>query len=354
MEIGILRVLHYFSFFEYSPTFEEIYTFLPIKTSKIALKKALLNLERRKKIKKIDIRYSIFDIGNKYTPVEYSIKSKNYPISNIQYPISYKKRYETSKKKLGNWKLRLYLKLLSFFPQIRLVGLSGSIAMMNAKEEDDIDLFIITAKNRLFTGRFIALTLAQILGLRRSRDSATQFFITRESYPARGGVPSKVKKIAFASSYNHKNKNKVCLNLFFDEANLSVPNFKKTEYVAHEILQMKPIINKHQTYEKFLWENRWIYRLFPNAQKDSRGLLKADFHGYPRKSVIQNLWKSLTDKVESLLRRLQLNIIRKHQTSEIITDTQLWFHPEDFGEKIQGFSRIKSGLTRIRKANIHE
>ncbi|MFN7171019.1 MAG: thiamine phosphate synthase, partial [Candidatus Omnitrophota bacterium] len=50
---GILRVLHYFSFFEYSPTFEEIYTFLPIKTSKIALKKALLNLERRKKIKKI-------------------------------------------------------------------------------------------------------------------------------------------------------------------------------------------------------------------------------------------------------------------------------------------------------------
>ena len=36
--------------------------------------------------------------------------------------------------------------------------------------------------------------------------------------------------------------NKVCLNLFFDESDLAVPKFKRSEYVAHEVLQMKPLV----------------------------------------------------------------------------------------------------------------
>ena len=46
--------------------------------------------------------------------------------------------------------------------------------MMNADEHDDIDLFIIASKNRLFTGRLIALILAQAIGLRKIRKARYQ------------------------------------------------------------------------------------------------------------------------------------------------------------------------------------
>jgi len=259
---------------------DEVYTFFPIKISKKSLK---------------------------YTPPQYSIGRK------------------VSKRKLQNWPYRSYIKLLSLFPQIKLVGLSGSISMMNASEEDDIDLFIITAKNRLFTGRFIALVLAQILRLRRSRDSAKQF-LSHESLTSASRGPLESEKIAFASSHQHKNK--VCLNLFFDESNLKVPKFKQTEFVGHEVLQMKPIIIKSNIYERFLKANEWVFRLFPNATPPV----------IPVKTGIQSkitLFIIISNKVEQTLKSFQLYFINKHKTTEIITSSQLWFHPDDFGKKIK-------------------
>ena len=274
MEKEIISVLKYFSFFAYQPTLEEIHTFLPAKISKNELKMELDRL--------------------KYTPPQYSIERK------------------ISKRKLKNWRFKVYVKLLSFFPQIKLVGLSGSIAMMNARTDDDIDLFIITAKNRLFTGRFIALILAQILGLRRKRDYTT------------------LMRPHSSCIY----KNKVCLNLFFDESNLKVPKFKQTEFVGHEVLQMKPIINKNYTYEKFLEANKWVFELFPNAKSQIN--YKYYSGVIPVKTGIQTKITlfGISDRIEQILKNFQLLLINKHKTTEIITNSQLWFHPDDFGKKI--------------------
>lgn len=270
----ILKTIKYFSFFAYQPTLKEIHTFLRVKISKKELK-------------------AIF----RHTPPQYSIGRK---ILNIKYQIS--------KRKLQNWRYRSYIKLLSLFPQIKLVGLSGSIAMMNAKEDDDIDLFVITAKNRLFTGRFIALMLAQVMGLRRNR---------------KAGV-SQVAKNLYPSLSQSNHKDKVCLNLFFDESNLKVPKFKQTEFVGHEVLQMKPVINKDRIYERFLEANEWVFRLFPNAKKTNS---KVKTQNSKTQFKNQNI-------IEVLLRKFQLYFINRHKTTEIITKTQLWFHPDDFGKKI--------------------
>ena len=59
------------------------------------------------------------------------------------------------------------------------------------------------------------------------------------------------------------------------------------------------------------------------------GLYGACKGGHP------NLIKFMIDKVESVLKKLQLFSINKHKTSELITDSQLWFHPEDFENKIK-------------------
>lgn len=304
---GIIKVLKYFSFFAYYPTLEEIHTFLPVKISKTKLEGELKRF--------------------KYTPVEYSIRRK------------------ISQKKLNNWRFQLYIKLISLFPQIRLIGLSGSISMMNAKEDDDIDLFIITARNRLFTGRLITLVLAQLLGLRRHRQIEKLDALFSTATPQRGPLAI-VSKKASSLLTNHQSlvtshyKNKVCLNLFFDENNLKVPKFKQTEFVGHEVLQMKPIIVKGNVYERFLEENRWVFKIFPNANENLEFKIQnSEFrkkiinskliHNY--KFIILNFGR----KIELILKKIQLNSINKHKTSEIITPSQLWFHPDDFEKRIK-------------------
>lgn len=318
-----IKIIKYFSFFQYPPTFDEIYTFFSKKTSKKALKTAILKLEQQKKIKRIINCKLKIENCSRYTVGEYTTRP---PASKFQIE-EYREKYFRSKKKLNNWRFKLYIKLLSFFPQIKLVGLSGSISMMNATENDDVDLFIITTNNRLFTGRLITLVLAETLGLRRRRHldkRLTDDNVTIEQC-------------------NNLNRNKVCLNLFFDESNLAVPKFKQSEYVGHEVLQMKPLISKDKAYVRFLEANGWIYRLFPNSKSKIQRLniksnpkLKVQKFRFLILSLICHLnfviW--ISNKIESSVKNLQLSLIRRHQTTEIITDTQLWFHPEDFEKKL--------------------
>jgi len=329
LEKKILKTIRYFSFFDYPPSLEEIYTFLGKKATKKKVEETLKSLERKDKIKKEKdlnnvIRYTLYVTRNN-TVGEYSTRRK---ASNFKSQISklktekYNEKYLFSQKKLQNWRFRLYIKILSFFPQIKLVGLSGSLAMMSADKEDDIDLFIITAKNRLFTGRFIAVFLAKILGIHRGYNRRFTLHVPRYT-------------------------NKVCLNLFFDESNLMVPEFKRNEYVAHEVLQMKPIINKDNTYERFLKVNSWVFEMFPNAKENAKFKIQISKSKFKMQNFINNfrflivilrfafcILNFLAIAVENMLKNLQMSFINRHRTTEFITKTQLWFHPEDFYNKL--------------------
>ena len=324
MQKAILRAFEYFNFFLYPISFEEIYQYLEIKISKKRLKQELKQLITEKTV---FYRHGLYTLG------EYSKNKVK----------SQKSKVKSSQEKLNNWRFRAYIKLISLFPQIKLVGLSGSISMMNAKENDDIDLFIITAKNRLFTSRLIALVLVQSLGLRRSRDLVSSL----------------------------SSKNKVCLNLFFDETKLNIPNFKKNYYVAHEIIQMKPLINKNNIYELFLYSNRWVCDIFPNSRPqrhphdpqrhphDPQRHPHEDGdpeHGFPIRSgmtpqlsspssQLSSPWKRgssrASDFIELILKKIQLSVINRHKTNELITNKQLWFFPDDFENRLPKFARKK-------------
>jgi len=305
----ILKTVKYFSFFAYQPTLKEIHTFLQAKISKNELKMELGHMVKRRIIAK----YKMMDENyEKYTPLEYGISTtvipKNEATSNLS------KRKQISKRKLQNWRYRIYIKLLSIFPQIKLVGLSGSIAMKNADLDDDIDLFIITQKERLFTGRFLATIFAYIMGLKRGLKQ-------------------------------HKAPNKVCLNLFFDENNLKVFKFKQTEFVGHEVLQMKPIIVKDNIYKRFLEANRWVQDIFPNSSwimskvKNQKSKIQVKSQNYFKNFKLLTLTSNFSlltfNFIESILKNLQLTLINHHRTTELISNTQLWFHPDDFEKKIK-------------------
>lgn len=280
---SILHTLSYFQFFKYAPTESEAHRYLQSKITASGLKKELKILIKNKKIKSIKLEG---EKSPRYTLGEYIIRAKYLQI----------KAANSIKKKK---KAKLYLHILSWFSQIKMIGLSGSVAMLNAEADDDIDLFIITKKGRMWTARMIGLILAQILGLRRKRGE-------------------------------NKAENKVCLNLFFDETDLQLPKHKKTEYGAHEVLQMKPVIDKNHTYDAFIKANSWVFQWFPNADKRYTIPTQVKSAVYRTLSFI----RVITDFIEELMKKFQLARIRKHQTTEIITDTQLWFFPRDFEKKM--------------------
>jgi hypothetical protein len=392
MKQSVIQVLQYFSFFNYPPTIDEIYCFLETKTSRGKLQAVLEKMVEKGEIMSKITNYKLpitnqFPIFNKilnsefyilnsikHTPPQYSIqryqilnikyqsdKSKLKNISNlaIQQFNNWKKRYIFSQSKLNNLRLRLYIKLLSLFPQIQLMGLSGTLAMMNANINDDNDLFIITARNRLFTGRFISIVMGYVLGVRRGREQINQQKseeIRKDQKPENPDTSdnSGLSDISDVWSYltspisadlSERHKNKLCLNLFFDEFNLKIPKRKQTEYVAHEVLQMKPLVNKNGVYERFLAANEWVDKIFPNVCQIFNYQLPIfnKFSNFKIKNLdlIKNFKFKISNYlgywVESFLKHLQLFFINRHRTTEIITSSQLWFFPDDFEKKIQNF-----------------
>jgi hypothetical protein len=269
----LLHVLEYFAYFSYPPTLEEIHLFIG---EKISMKDLGEKLEKHPKIK------SFGALGKSSTRYTFSTKVNLFEL--------FKEREAVSSRKME--KVAGYLKILNRLPFLLLTGISGSVAMKNAKATDDIDIFIITIKNRLWTARFSAVILAQMLGIKRNRED----------------------KVV---------NDKVCLNLFFDGKNVKIPAHKQNEYVAHEVLQLKPILNRVKTYERFLSENAWIKTYFPNAILPQKKIIPAN----------QGMW--LGDIFERIFRFIQLRIMKPHQTNELISDSQLWFYPKDFEKKLR-------------------
>lgn len=182
--------------------------------------------------------------------------------------------------------------VLSLMPGIKMVAVTGSLAMGNAGDESDIDLFIITGKSRLWTTRILSYLVLKIFG-----------FGLRMS----GGGDQ---------------KDKLCLNMWMDEADLAWRKGDRNIYTAHEIAQVLPLVNKDNTYEKFLFKNKWILEFWPNAVKIAN---------CESKISRSRSGKGLLERVSY---RIQLNHMKSKITREIVTPTRAIFHPQDWGKVI--------------------
>lgn len=284
MKTKLHNVLRYFSQFGYKPTVEEIHTFFPIKIGKNKLK-------------------SYLDKTYKYTLGGYGVVSK---VSRRKVGIPTLRSSEESQRSKVSFKklamVQKYLDFISGFPQIRLIGLSGSVAMLNAKKTDDIDLFIITARNRIWTARFIVNVVAWTLGLKRKSGEV-------------------------------RAQNKVCLNLFFDESSTFIQKKHHTNYMAHEVLQMVPILDVNRSYRRFLLTNDWIRAFCPNVDPKSYFPYNFSPERYTSRNR-QNKQGIIGRAIEILLKQMQIWYMRKPIGDERIEKGQLWFHPRDYGRII--------------------
>lgn len=182
-------------------------------------------------------------------------------------------------------------------PFIRLLGVTGSVSANNAKKNDDIDIFIITAPHTLWITRPLVLLYLEIKGIRRRRKTPI-----------------------------NDQKDLICPNLWLDSANLKINKQDQNLYTAHEVLQVKPLFDKSQTYQRFLKTNRWVKRFLGNAYT----LSKIKISTKPNYSIV---W-FLLSPINFMFYLLQRMLMFLPTKGEKISYTQAFFHDQNFAKKI--------------------
>jgi len=134
-------------------------------------------------------------IGEKASLEKIKSELKKLKVSKINFR-ERKKKADISVKK---WQIaKKTSRLLSKIPTILAIMVTGNLSMNNSDINDDIDLLIITQKNTIWTTRFFANVITDLLKIRR-RPNDKHF------------------------------KNKICLNMYLDEDHLMIED-KKSLY----------------------------------------------------------------------------------------------------------------------------
>lgn len=122
-------------------------------------------------------------------------------------------------------KYRWILKFLLFLPWVKFTALTGANSFESCKENDDIDLFVITAEHRLWLCYLLIVCISKLFRIRST----------------------------------------LCVNYLIDETHLEIP--EHTYYNAVQITQMIPL-NRSSLTRLLLLRNPWIYSILPNAPGD--------------------------------------------------------------------------------------
>jgi hypothetical protein len=136
-----------------------------------------------------------------------------------------RRRAATSARLMGQ--ARAYGAWISRLPFVRMVAVTGSLAVDNADADDDIDYLIVTAPGRVWLARAMIMLVVRLARLR--------------------GLT-------------------LCPNYLLSGSALALPD--RDPYTARELLQMRPVAG-HDVYARMLAANAWRRALLPNWQVES-------------------------------------------------------------------------------------
>lgn len=285
MEKAILKTLIYADIFDYPLKAYEIHKWLINNQATLQqVEKALIRLSKKARVKSKKGYY--FLPSGKGLVRKRSVKEKQ------------SKKF-LLKVKLATW-------FLKAVPYLKLIGISGGLAMDNAGKSDDIDLFIVTSKNRIWLSRLSIIGILDFIGIRRK---------------------AKMKQTKVAG--------KLCVNILVEEDKLEQKN--KDLYTAHEVLQMRVLWQRGNTYRKYLEDNEWVFEFLPNWATNVSQISKRKSQNYNSNLKIFNL-------LEKLARAFQMKIMTNPKGMERIEEGALYFHPEDI--RLQILSEYKKRTKR--------
>ncbi|MBI2600278.1 hypothetical protein HYW43_05165 [Candidatus Daviesbacteria bacterium] len=281
MEKAVLKTLIYANLFDYPLTIFEIHKWL------IGKKANLRQVE--KALKKLNHESRIMNYG-KY----HFLKGKK--------GLANKRRQRERQSYKYLQKAKLIAQTLKVVPTIKLIGISGGLAMRNASKTDDIDLFVVTSKNNLWISRLLILGLLSLTGQRRK-----------------------------ATDSKRQAAGKLCLNTILEEDFLEQKS--KDIYLAHEVLQMKVLWQRNGVYQRYLEENSWAFNFLPNWVSEFR-VKSSELRVKKKNNSAFITLRSALCAAERLAKWWQLKIMKKPKGMERIGEGALYFHPQDYRRSI--------------------
>jgi predicted nucleotidyltransferase len=137
-------------------------------------------------------------------------------------------------------KARSLLRHLEKIPWVCYAGVTGSVSHGSASAEDDIDVFVVAAHNRLWLTRLAEQVLYRMMGVRRR--------------------------------YGDKNvSDRICINYYTSAGDLDLSCNGTSRFMsALEIAMMEPVVHP-EFFGRILYENRWIRKYFPGVSEGSPG-----------------------------------------------------------------------------------
>lgn len=200
LERAILEALTYSDIFEFPLRLDELRRYLPIRAEVDELSVALESLNDR-----VGKRDGFYFLEGRNEIVEI------------------RKGREARSQKLLPYAIR-YGRILGSLPFIRMVALTGSLAVMNVSKNADFDYMLVAERGRVWTARAFALLLNRI-----------------------------------AKLFGHT----LCPNLIVSENALEWSLHDL--YSARELCQMIPIVGM-DVYQKVMKANQWAQDFLPNVQ----------------------------------------------------------------------------------------
>jgi hypothetical protein len=238
---NILATLAYFDLFNYPLTLDEVFLYLPAKCDTGDFEYALKCLVIDRLIYHFDKFYTL---KNDYFLISRRVKGNIKAAELI-----------VTAKKVSN--------LLIRFPYVRGIAISGSLSKNFADDESDIDLFIITAKNKLWIARTLMHCFKKLT-----------YLVNRQDY--------------------------FCMNYYVDEQELQI--HEKNIYTAIEIATLIPV-HGDTVFEQFYIANSWSRNYLPNKclRLTTAKSLKRSF----LKNFIEALFNNrFGDSIDNLLMRI--------------------------------------------------
>lgn len=275
----IIKTIIFFDIFSHPLSIYELWRYLSKKISFIELEKELNYLIDNFHLGELNGFYFLPDRQN---------------LVNIR-----RDRYHYSNRKFS--KALFFIKLFKLIPGIKFVALSNLIGRHNLRDESDIDIFIITKKNRIWTSRLFCAGLMKILGQRPTPENK---------------------------------KDKICLSFYIDEAHLDLSGVVAGEedyYFYFWLAGLYSLYDKQNYHYQLMLANSWLKDYLPNGNfflgNESYRESSSYYLNKKKEKKPNHSLSRLGDYLEILAKKFQLRIMPQALKSKANQGKQVIISP---------------------------
>lgn len=238
---GTLAALAYFDVFDFPLTKQEIFKYSQHDTLQ----------ETEKSLSELLAKGIIFHLKDYY-----SLRNASHLGVKRDENAARAQQYQSQAKKKS--------KLISQFPYVRGVFISGSLSKGVIDEDGDIDFFIVTQPNRLWVARSFLILFKKI------------FLLNSRKY--------------------------FCINYLVDENSLEIE--QKNRFTAVELLSLFPMVNS-DLHTKIIHENSWTQKYFSGDFHQNPDV--TELKTYAIKSALEGLFNgALGNRLDDLFLKITL------------------------------------------------